>query len=77
MLLLFTMLLAVSMMTFTLRVISEETEDRSAAMKQQAQVLGKNLAASGAGMLLERDYTSIEIILMQAMQYPGKDHAGP
>lgn len=71
MILLFASLLVISMSIFTLHVISEETAQRSDAMKLQAQVLAKNLAAAGAGYLIARDYSSIENMLFRAMEFSG------
>ncbi len=60
-----------SMLAFAYRVVSEESESRYTVLKQQAQVLARNLAATGADHLLSRDYTSIEGMLLRAAQFHG------
>lgn len=67
---LFSILLTVAMVSFIFYGVSQQTQHRESAMKLQASVLASNLAASSAGYLLTRDYTSIELSLLRAAQFP-------
>jgi signal transduction histidine kinase/DNA-binding NarL/FixJ family response regulator len=66
-----TVLLAASMTVFTYHVLQDEAEHITETMKLQASVLAKNLAATGADNLLERDYTAIEQMLLRTIEFPG------
>jgi len=68
---LFSLLLSVAMGSFIYYGVSQQTQHRETAMKLQARVLTSNLAATSAGYMLTRDYTSIELSLLRAAQYPG------
>jgi len=68
---LFSILLCVAMGSFIYYGVNQQTQHRESAMKLQARVLTSNLAATSAGYLLTRDYTSIELSLLRAAQYPG------
>jgi len=68
---LFSLLLTVAMGSFILYGVNQQTQHRERAMKLQARVLASNLAATSAGYLLTRDYTSIELSMLRAAQYPG------
>lgn len=69
--LLFTLLLALAMAIFTLNGIYEQSRHLEKNMKLQARGLAQNLAATSADYLLTRDYTSIELSLERASQFPG------
>lgn len=65
------LLLAASMLIFTLRALHDEVEHITSNMKLQAKVLANNLAATGADNLLRRDYTAIEQLLFRSIDFPG------
>ncbi len=69
--LLFSLLLVVSMSVFTLSVMNQEVEQITAAKKLQAHVFVNNLAATSGDYLLSRDYSSIENMLLRAIEFPG------
>lgn len=67
----FSLLLATSMVLFTYNVINQEVQQKMQNLKQQANVIAGNLAAAGAESLLERDYASIEQLLLRTIMFPG------
>ena len=69
--LLFSLLLIVSMSVFTVSVMNQEVEQITAAKKLQAHVFAKNLAATSGDYLLSRDYSSIENMVLRAIEFPG------
>ncbi len=69
----FVLLLAAAMTVFTYRILDEEVQQSIQTLKQQANVLASNLAATCAESLLKRDYSSIEQLLLRAIQFPGID----
>jgi signal transduction histidine kinase/CheY-like chemotaxis protein/HPt (histidine-containing phosphotransfer) domain-containing protein len=69
----FALLLATSMVLFTYNVINQEVRQKIQNLEQQAIVIAGNLAAAGAQSLLERDYASIEQLLMRTIKFPGID----
>lgn len=69
--LLFSVLLGGSISVFSLHSAHREAEQIAFNMKQQAQVLALNLAATGADLLLSRDYTAAERMLLRSALYPG------
>jgi len=68
---LFTLLLGGSILSFAFYAANYETRHISSSMRQQAQVLAANLAATGADLMLSRDYTAAEHMLERAALYPG------
>ncbi|MCG6976215.1 MAG: response regulator [Acidiferrobacterales bacterium] len=68
---LFTLLLGGSILSFAFYAANYETRNISSNMRQQAQVLATNLAATGADLMLSRDYTAAEHMLQRAAMYPG------
>jgi signal transduction histidine kinase/ActR/RegA family two-component response regulator len=69
--LLFLVLLGGSISVFSLHSAHREAEQIAFNMKQQAEVLALNLAATGADLLLSRDYTAAERMLLRSALYPG------
>ena len=69
--LLFSVLLGGSISVFSLHSAHREAEQIAYNMKQQAEVLALNLAATGADLLLSRDYTAAERMLLRSALYPG------
>ena len=69
--LIFSSLVFLSMLFFTMHGIYKQSQYRSSGMKLQAQVLARNLAATSGGYLLTRDYTSIENSLLQSAEFQG------
>lgn len=69
--LLFSLLLGSAMLVFTVHSIFEQATHLSEALKLQAQVLTRNLAATSADYLLIRNYTAIELSLMRSARFPG------
>ncbi|MDH5327936.1 MAG: ATP-binding protein [Gammaproteobacteria bacterium] len=65
------LLMTLSMTAFTVHGILTQVQQREESMQLQAQVLARNLAATIADDLLERDYTSIELSLLRSAQFPG------
>ncbi len=53
---------------YSANVVSQQASD---GMRHQAQVLATNLGATSADLLLSRDYTAIEHMLLRASRYPG------
>lgn len=68
---LFALLLGGSILSFAFYAANYETRHISSSMRQQAQVLATNLAATGADLMLSRDYTAAEHMLERAALYPG------
>lgn len=68
---LFSVLLGGSISAFSLHSAHREAEQIAYNMKQQAEVLALNLAATGADLLLSRDYTAAERMLLRSALYPG------
>lgn len=64
-------LLALSMTGFSLYSIQEQVKSIRSNMQLQATVLANNLAATSADLLLIRDYTSIEQLLLRSIMFPG------
>ncbi len=69
--LVFTVLLVSAMLIFTWYSVRNEVRQITATKKLQATILANNLSATGATQLLERDYTSIEQLLMRSVKFPG------
>jgi len=69
----FFLLLATSMALFAYRVLNQEVQQNIQILKQQANVLASNVAATSSEALLGRDYTAIEQMLLRAIQFPGID----
>jgi signal transduction histidine kinase/HPt (histidine-containing phosphotransfer) domain-containing protein/ActR/RegA family two-component response regulator len=69
--LLFSLMLAVSMTFFTYLMLNEVVGKITSDMKMQAGVLANDISATGANFLLERDYTSIEQMLLRSIDFPG------
>ncbi len=53
---------------YSANIVSQQASDE---MRHQAQVLATNLGATSADLLLSRDYTAIEHMLLRASHYPG------
>lgn len=68
---LFSILLAGAMVVFTFQAIQKESARISKSMKQQANVIANDLAATGADYVLSRDYTAIELMLLRVAEFPG------
>jgi signal transduction histidine kinase/CheY-like chemotaxis protein/HPt (histidine-containing phosphotransfer) domain-containing protein len=64
-------LLAISMAGFSLHSIQEQVGNIRSNMQLQATVLANNLSATSADLLLIRDYTSIEQLLLRSIEFPG------
>jgi len=69
--LLFSLMLAVSMAFFTYLMLKELVGNITSTMKMQASVLANDISATGANFLLQRDYTSIEQMLLRSIDFPG------
>ena len=69
--LLFSLMLAGSMAAFSYRMLNEVVANITSTMKMQAGVLAKDISATGANFLLQRDYTAIEQMLLRAIDFPG------
>ena len=69
--LLFSLMLAVSMTFFTYLMLKEVVGKITSDMKMQASVLANDISATGANFLLQRDYTSIEQMLLRSINFPG------
>ena len=65
------LLLMLAMLVFTMLSLEDEIHNITSYMKLQARVLAKNIAVTGAGHLLRRDYTSIEQLLFRSSGFPG------
>ena len=65
------LLLAISMASFSFLGLQNEVASITSHMKLQANVLAKNIAVTGADHLLRRDYTAIEEMLLRSMEFPG------
>ena len=65
------LLLAISMASFSFNSLQDEVDNITSYMKLQAGVLAKNIAVTGADHLLRRDYTAIEEMLLRSMEFPG------
>jgi signal transduction histidine kinase/CheY-like chemotaxis protein/HPt (histidine-containing phosphotransfer) domain-containing protein len=68
---LFALMLAGSMAAFSYRMLGEVVGNITATMKMQASVLANDISATGANFLLQRDYTSIEQMLLRSIDFPG------
>lgn len=53
---------------YSANIVSQQASEE---MQRQAQVLATNLGATSADLLLSRDYTAIEHMLLRASRYPG------
>ena len=69
--LLFSLMLVASMAAYTYRMLGEVVASNTSTMRMQADVLAKNISATGANFLLQRDYTAIEQMLLRAIDFPG------
>ena len=69
--LLFIALFTASMVIFTYYAADQESERITRSMIRQADVLAINLASTSANYLLNRDYTSIEYLLLQTARFRG------
>jgi signal transduction histidine kinase/CheY-like chemotaxis protein len=67
----FSLMLAVSMTFFTYLMLKELVGNITSNMKMQASVLANDISATGANFLLQRDYTSIEQMLLRSIDFPG------
>jgi signal transduction histidine kinase/HPt (histidine-containing phosphotransfer) domain-containing protein len=70
-LLLFSLMLAVSMTFFSYRMLNKVVGNITTTMKMQASVLANDISATGANFLLQRDYTSVEQMLLRSIDFPG------
>jgi signal transduction histidine kinase/ActR/RegA family two-component response regulator/HPt (histidine-containing phosphotransfer) domain-containing protein len=68
---LFSLMLAGSMTVFSYRMLGEVVGNITSTMKMQASVLANDISATGANFLLQRDYTSIEQMLLRSINFPG------
>lgn len=68
--LLFVLLSATAMVVFTFYVAKQDAEQLSLNMQYQAQEYVANLSATAGNLLLTRDYTSIENLLMRFARLP-------
>ncbi|MCR4305001.1 MAG: ATP-binding protein [Gallionella sp.] len=68
---LFSLMLAGSMSAFSYRMLGEVVGNITSTMKMQASVLAEHISATGANFLLQRDYTSIEQMLLRSIEFPG------
>ncbi|MDH5257701.1 MAG: hypothetical protein OEX07_06825, partial [Gammaproteobacteria bacterium] len=68
---LFSLLLIAAMVAFTLQATEREAKRISKSLKSQAIIQASNLAATSAGYLLTRDYSSIEQLLMHSGRFEG------
>ena len=68
---LFTLLLGGGILSFTFYATDYEARQISSTMRKQAEVLATNLAATGADLMLSRDYTAAEHMLLRSALYPG------
>ena len=64
-------LLALSMATFTWLTLHQEVERMTSDIQLQAKALAKNISVTGADHLLRRDYTAIEHLLFRSAEFPG------
>ena len=69
--LLFSLMLAASMAFFTYLMLDKVAGKITSDMKMQAGVLANDISAAGANFLLQRDYTSIEQMLLRSIDFPG------
>jgi signal transduction histidine kinase/CheY-like chemotaxis protein len=69
--LLFSLVFAVSMTFFTYLMLDKVVGKITSDMKMQASVLANDISATGANFLLQRDYTSIEQMLLRSINFPG------
>ncbi len=69
--LVFTLLLLVSMVAYTYRAVSEEVAYITSNLRTQSHGLANNLAATGGSLILARDYTAIEEMLLRASSAEG------
>ena len=69
--LLFSLMLAGSMAAFSYRMLNEVVANITSTMRMQAGVLAKDISATGANFMLQRDYTAIEQMLLRAIDFPG------
>lgn len=65
------LLLALSMAGFSWHTINEQVVNITENMQLQAKVLANNLSAVSAVHLLTQDYSSIEQLLIRAVEFPG------
>jgi two-component system, cell cycle sensor histidine kinase and response regulator CckA len=68
---LFTLLLGGGILSFTFYAANYEARQIATTMRQQAEVLATNLAATSADLMLSRDYTAAEHMLLRSALYPG------
>ena len=65
------MLLALTIIMFTLHTMQSEAQQISDSIKQEAVVLTKNIATTGSGYLFSTYYKPLEELLLQSASYPG------
>jgi len=68
---LFALMLVGSMTAFSYRMMGEVVDNITTTKKKQASVLANDIAATGTTFLLQRDYTSIEQMLLRSIDFPG------
>lgn len=59
-----------AMMTFTYYSAVNELREHNENTENTALVLAKNLSATGADLVLQKDYTSIERLLLRSAEFP-------
>jgi len=69
--LIFGTLLLISMVAYSYRALNEEITQITETMRGQSRVLAKNLAATGGSLILDKDYTAIEQMLLRTSEFPG------
>jgi len=69
--LVFGTLLLISMVAYSYRALKEEITHITETMHDQARVLANNLAATGGSLILDKDYTAIEQMLLRTSEFPG------
>ena len=60
----------VAMFFYTLQSGIRQTEHRYSETLNQAQVLARNLSATGSDLLLSRDYTQLERLMLRSAEFP-------
>lgn len=68
--LVFVVITAFALLTFTYHVTQEQARTTANELKLQSHTLAENLATASASYLIVRDYTSIEGLLMEAAKFP-------
>jgi PAS domain S-box-containing protein len=69
--LLYALLASSVILVFTFNVARRQSERVAENTQHQAHVLATNLSATAADLLLSRDYTSIENLLIRSARFPG------